>query len=105
MGIPIPLFQSECFSTRQQTSRDLRARSSLVLAGKFLPLLRPVTPGEVKLRPRFRFIGKKTLFNSSYSNTTLLESDDYDMVKYQISDFLAELPRAPKAPAGGAPYP
>ncbi len=41
-GTSTLLFQSECFITRRQTSHNWRARSSLVLAGKFLLLLRPV---------------------------------------------------------------
>ena len=43
LGTLTPLFQSEIyFTTRRKTSHNWRARSILVLAGKFLPLLRPV---------------------------------------------------------------
>ncbi|KAL9986827.1 hypothetical protein ACROYT_G001030, partial [Oculina patagonica] len=71
--IPTPLFQSECFSTRRQTSRNWRARSSLVLAGKFFPFYYRLTPAKFKLRGSVLLV--KPLFNSSLGNTTLLQSD------------------------------
>ncbi len=55
--------------------------------GKVFLFLRPLNTAKFKLRSSVLFL-VKLLFNSSYSNTTLLQSDR-NMVAYQVSDLIS----------------